>query len=422
MGVGHTPDHSMRLVFVSPSYTPCVGGAERLLEAVSTKLARRGHDVTVLTFDCATQSDFKSLQGAGLPPQEFIDDVRVIRVHPDHGRVGRLRWWLGHRGGLRMPDWMTDTDTAFSMSPPSGVGMVPSLLKTQADLICSVNWCFGVSYWTGVAAKIRRLPHVGVPILHIDRPWANRKLYSRMLGRCDGVIALTEAERDFVLARGARSVSVSGAGVEPSQFTSVDATSVRERAGIGTSPVVGFIGRQDEGKGVPTLISAMSLVWQHAPGTVLLLAGQSAHRSPGVDLLLRSLPEAHRGQVVLIDDFTDRDRQAILMACDVVAVPSVEEAFGLVFVEAWMCGKPVIGADIPATRCLIADGKDGFVVTPFDNDHLATKLLDLLENPSRRREFGDRGRAKVLAHHTWDQVADTWERTCWEVSGPSESS
>ncbi len=416
MGVGHTSDHPMRIVFVSPSYTPCVGGAERLLEAVSTKLATRGHNVTVMTFDCATQNDFKSHQGVGLPPREVIDGVQVVRVHPDRGRVGRLRWWLGHRGGLRMPGWMTDTDAAFSMSPPSGVGMVPAILRTRADLLCSVNWCFGVSYWAGAAAKLRRLPHVGIPILHIDRPWASRKLYSRMFGRCDAVIALTEAEREFVLSRGAKSVSVSGAGVEPDHFTTTaNGTSVRERFRIGAHPVVGFLGRQDEGKGVHTLIRAMSRVWRNAPETFLLLAGQSAHRSQSVDFLLGSLPEVWRSQVVLIDDFPDRDRSAILNACDVVALPSVEEAFGLVFLEAWMCGKPVIGADIPATRCLISDGQDGWVVTPFDDEHLAAKLLDLLGNPSRRREFGDRGRQKVLARHTWDQVADVWERTCRQV-------
>ena len=61
----------MHIVHVSPSYAPCVGGAERLLQNVSERLVDRGHSVTVLTFDCATMRDFNSPRGAGLPRREL---------------------------------------------------------------------------------------------------------------------------------------------------------------------------------------------------------------------------------------------------------------------------------------------------------------------------------------------------------------
>jgi glycosyltransferase involved in cell wall biosynthesis len=47
----------LRIVHTTPSSAPLVGGAERLLQAVSERLVERGHDVTVLTFDCATMRD-----------------------------------------------------------------------------------------------------------------------------------------------------------------------------------------------------------------------------------------------------------------------------------------------------------------------------------------------------------------------------
>jgi D-inositol-3-phosphate glycosyltransferase len=78
-------------------------------------------------------------------------------------------------------------------------------------------------------------------------------------------------------------------------------------------------------------------------------------------------------------------------------------------IEAWMCGKPVIGADIASTRCIIDPGIDGWLVRPFDADDLAAKILDLLSDPIKRQSFGAHGRAKVLARYTWDRVTDVWE-------------
>jgi hypothetical protein len=78
-------------------------------------------------------------------------------------------------------------------------------------------------------------------------------------------------------------------------------------------------------------------------------------------------------------------------------------------IEAWMSGKPVIGGNIASTRCIIDPGVDGWVVTPFDANDLAARILDLISHPQRRADFGERGRAKVLARYTWDRIADAWE-------------
>jgi phosphatidylinositol alpha-1,6-mannosyltransferase len=232
-----------------------------------------------------------------------------------------------------------------------------------------------------------------------------------MLPNCEATIVLTDAERDFVQARGGRAIAVSGAGVDPGRFAQRNGAGVRARYGIGDRLVVGFIGRQHTHKGVPTLIESMRTVWQHFPEAMLLLAGQSAHREAAVTEMLAALPNADRERVVCIDDFAEADGPSIIDACDVVALPSAEEAFGMVMIEAWMCGKPVIGGDIASTRCIIDPGIDGWTATPFNSMNLAERILDLLAAPSRRAAFGERGRAKVLSRYTWERVTDVWEAT-----------
>jgi glycosyltransferase involved in cell wall biosynthesis len=406
------PAGSLRIVNVCPSYAPCIGGSERMLQAVSERLAARGHAVTVLTLDCASQRDFVSRTGAGLPPREMLNGVEVVRVSPGGGRLLEWwQWWLRRRGGWRTTTWLLGADHDYALSRPSGLGMIAPLLGAKAHVVGTVNWGFGASFWISHLLRLRRIPHVAVPVLHIERPWAHRKLFRRLLATSQAAIVLTEAERDFVRSRGAPLAVVAGGGVDPDQFRQRDGARIRARYGLGSRPVVGFVGRQDALKGVPTLVDAMRIVWTQAASTVLLLAGLAAHRDRVTSDRLAGLTEAERRRVLLLDDFADKDLPSIIDACDLLAQPSVEEAFGLVLLEAWMCERPVIGADIAATRQVIDHGQDGWLVTPFDAPDLAARILSLLGDPETRAAFGRRGRAKVLSRYTWDRITDIWETT-----------
>jgi glycosyltransferase involved in cell wall biosynthesis len=402
----------LRVVHVTPAYAPLVGGAERLLQSVSERLVQRGHEVTVLTFDCATLYDLGAARRGSLPKQETLNGVRVMRVDPREGRLGRLlQWWLRQRGAWRATALLFGDEHLWPLSLPCGMRMVLPLSRLEADVVTLVNWGFSSSYWACLPRPFRRAPRVAFPVLHIARQWADNPLYPKMLRACDGAIVCTDAERDFVEARGGRSVAVAGAGVDPSRFESRNGARIRAHYGIGGRPVVGFVGRQDTAKGVATLIDAMQTVWRCTPDAMLLLAGQRAHREANVQTMLDKLAPADRAQVVLIDDFSDADGPSIMDACDVLALPSSEESFGMVMIEAWMCGKPVIGADIASTRCIIEPGVDGFVAKPYDSADLAAKILDLLADPGKRATFGARGRAKVMSRYTWEHVTNVWEAT-----------
>jgi len=323
--VAHTssPARPLRIVHVSPAYAPLVGGAERMLQSVSERLVERGHDVTVLTSNAETMLDFGSSRGAGLPPNETLNGVKVIRVGPASPRLHELhRWWLRRRGGWRTSAWLLGEDL-WPLGVPSGLSMIMPLARIKADVIVSVNWHFGMSFWVCRSRRLRRVPRVAVPVLHIEREWAHNPRYRRMFHDCDGVIVLTDAEREFVEARGGHPIAVAGVGVDPGRFAHRNGAAIRAHYGIGDRPVVGFVGRQDTAKGVPTLIEAMRRVWERRPDAMLLLAGQRAHREPAVTKLLATLTDADHARIVMIDDFAAADGASIMDACDLLALPSV---------------------------------------------------------------------------------------------------
>lgn len=399
----------MRVLAVTPSYPPCIGGAELLLAAVAKRLVDRGHEVSVYTTNGATHAQLISPGGGELPQEEIINGVRVRRFPPDRGVARALRWATRRRGGYRSARLLFGHGLKPALDRPTPFALLPALARARADVVLSLNWSWPPAYAVYLARRVRRLPLVGVPILHVGQPWALRPLYPLMLQACDGVLAMTGAEADFVRARGAVHPVVTGAGVDPGPFESRDGRSVRVRFGLGNLPVIGFIGRQDRGKGVPTLLGAMRRLWASGRDVRLLLAGQRAHRSREVTEDLNRLTEVERARVILFDDFEDGDRASILDACDIVVLPSVEESFGMVYLEAWLCGKPVVGARIPSTACVVADGEDGLLARPEDAADLSDGLAALLADPDRRRRMGQHGRAKTLANFTWDHVTDRWE-------------
>jgi len=112
----------------------------------------------------------------------------------------------------------------------------------------------------------------------------------------------------------------------------------------------------------------------------------------------------------MVNDFSDEEKPNLLASCDVFALPSGEESFGIAFVEAWACGKPVIGARSGAIPAVIDEGRDGLLADYQDADDLAQAILKLLADPQLRARMGEAGRRKVLENYTWEIVANRVRR------------
>jgi glycosyltransferase involved in cell wall biosynthesis len=166
-------------------------------------------------------------------------------------------------------------------------------------------------------------------------------------------------------------------------------------------------------KGVTRLLAAMPLVWEAVPEARLLLAGPRLPDASTEDRAFRealeALPEPRRPQAIHIGAFAEQDKASIFDACDVFAMPSTSESFGIVFLEAWVRGKPVIGARIGAVASVIHDGVDGILVPPDSVRALADAVVALLRHPERRAAMGEAGRRKTLERFTWDRITDRLE-------------
>jgi glycosyltransferase involved in cell wall biosynthesis len=105
------------------------------------------------------------------------------------------------------------------------------------------------------------------------------------------------------------------------------------------------------------------------------------------------------------------DMPRIYLLGDIFVAPSqLEEALGMVFLEASSSGLPLIGTSQGGIPEVLRDQETGLLLQEKDNiEELSTKILFLLQNPDRAREMGEMGRRLMVDHFSWDRIAQKLE-------------
>jgi glycosyltransferase involved in cell wall biosynthesis len=252
---------------------------------------------------------------------------------------------------------------------------------------------------------------ITTPHVHLGEPGSRRMVagYARsaqmwLTAQSDAVVAKTRIEADFMATRGvpAERIHVIGNGINPAELDGGLGARFRARYGItDDEPIVFCIGMKAFNKGTQHLIEAMHILWKRGVRARLVLAGAS---QPPFRRFWHRQPTLVREHTLMLDYIEDAEKRDLLAAGDVFAMPSRSDTFGIVFLEAWYYGTPVIGAQAGGVPEVIRDRRDGFLVRFGDTAALARRIEELVNAPDLRRAFGEEGRAKVCRSFTWDAI------------------
>ena len=347
----------MRILFLTASYLPDVGGAERQLELLSRELRSRGHEVSIVT-----------RKVAGAPARETLNGVRVRRLFPN-ALPARLQ-------------------------SPVFIVLTALYLLIHGRRLDAVHCMFLSVHAVGVALLrplwrfrwVVRMACTGPfgDLAPIRAGWRQR-LMRWALNRASRAVALS---RD--VAREMEEFGIAGTRIEI-MFNAVDTERfhVRDRSYAGATRLL-FVGRLTEQKNVTALVEA--LVRPELAGCCLTLAGAG-------DL------EAHLRGTAAERGLADRVRFAGLVADmvpvytehDVFVLPSLGEGMSNALLEAMASGMPVVCTETSGTADLIRHGQNGLVVRGADSTALADALRDLCTAPAEvRARMGRAARQTVV--------------------------
>lgn len=139
-------------------------------------------------------------------------------------------------------------------------------------------------------------------------------------------------------------------------------------------------------------------------GIRLLIAGDGPERRSYEDLA------AHLGisdRVAFLGRLEHHEVPGFMRGLDVYCAPSRAESFGVALLEAQAAGIPVVAANVGGIPEVVMEGETAFLFQPGNYEEMASRVLELRNDPSLRRRMGTRGRKYVLAKYSWPSCVGT---------------
>jgi glycosyltransferase involved in cell wall biosynthesis len=348
----------VRILIALTYYRPHVSGLTIYAERLARGLARRGHAVTVLTSRFASE----------LPDHETVDGVEIVRV-PILSRVSK---------GVVMPTFPFHAAAAIGRCDVINVHMP----QFEAALLAGLGVLLGRSVVLTYQCDLQ-LPH-GLFNRVVE---ASLRPLNRIAAWAAHAVVTTSddyARHSPYLAWCAEKLHAIAPPVDLPEPLPEETARLRERWKLDHGVSIGFAARFAAEKGVEYLLRALPTVLDAFPDARVVFTGAYKDTVGEEDYWQRLAPlrERYREHLVFLDLLPSAAMPSFYSLCDVVAVTSLNstEAFGMVQVEAMLCGTPVVASDLPGVREAVRRTGMGRIVPPRDPDALASALLDVIRN------------------------------------------
>jgi D-inositol-3-phosphate glycosyltransferase len=167
-----------------------------------------------------------------------------------------------------------------------------------------------------------------------------------------------------------------------------------------------FVGGLEPRKGLEYLVHAMELVVEEVPQTRLIAVAKAGFRGTDEVGWFKVLADrlGLSGHIEFHESVPQSKLLELYADCDVLALPSRTEGWGLALMEAMACGKPVVASRVGGVPELVRDGVEGFLVEAGDVRALGSHIAGLLKDPGLRTKMGEAGIQRVRGF-SWDATA-----------------
>ncbi len=384
----------MKIAFVIPWYGDIPGGAETECRQTAEKLQKSGLDVEILT-TCVKQflSDWNTDHYSEGTYKENGITVRRFSVRKrDTKKFDQVNFKLMNNCRISPIEEqiyienMINSDDLYSYIRDHG---------NEYDHFFFIPYMFGTTYY---GSLIHPEKSILIPCLH-DESYAYMDIFKKMFKDVKAVIYNSEPEKE--LANRIYDIKghqiVMGAGMDTD--ISYNAQRFRDKFGIKNEFLL-YAGRRDSGKNVSLLMEYFARYKESYGGNLkLVLIGKGE----------LTVPKEHMHDIIDLGFVPLEDKFDAYAAATLFCMPSTNESFSIVIMEAWLCGTPVlVHADCAVTKdhCIKSNG--GLYFSNYDEFEECLKYF--LTDPTKRDLIAQNGKEYVIRNYSWETVIRRYEK------------
>ena len=382
----------MRILQVTPFYAPAwaYGGPPRVAYELSRELVRRGHSVTVLTTDALDSHHRAS------PAHEISGGIEVYRLRNLSNYLAWHRQIFLPRG---LATFLREHLHSFEIIH------LHTVRTLQNIVVHRFATTYGIPYILSSHGSIPRI--VRQRTLKAVFDWVGGR---RLVQDAHRVIAQSSFEKSESEAAGApgRKISIVLNGVDASMYENLPVRGGFIKSfGLDGQRLVTYIGRLSAGKGLDYLLTAFRDIARESKDCTLVVAGEDAGYKKQVIKLAKQFAISDR--VILPGFVTGPGKLQLFVDSDLVVYPASYESFGLVPMEALLCGRPIVVSRDSGCGELIQKARAGITFPSGDVSLLRDAILIGLRGGESMSETVRRGRRFVIENLAWNHIASEME-------------
>ena len=376
----------MKILMLTWEYPPrIVGGIARVVNDLSKRLIKDGHDVYVVTYREGSAPYYENDKGVHvyrvdnymINPNNFIDWIMQLNFNMV-AKVNELIAKGEKFDVIHAHDWL--------------VAYAAKTLKNSYDLpLVSTIHATEAGRNGGIHNEVQRYINDTEWMLTYESSEVivNSKFMKNDLQRLFGL----PYEKINVVANGINSTAYSG--VEKDY-------DFRRQYAADNEKIILFMGRLVYEKGVQHLISAMPKILENYHDAKLVIAGKGGM----LDELKAQVEAMGLGQKVYFTGYLNAKQVSKMYKCaDISVFPSTYEPFGIVALEAMLAGVPTVVSDVGGLNEIVEHGVDGMKSYAGNPNSLADSILELLFNPQLCESISKKAKTKVKNEYSWTKIA-----------------
>lgn len=269
------------------------------------------------------------------------------------------------------------------------------------DYFIFIPYMFGTTFY-GVQIKPEK--SILIPCLH-DESYAYLDIYKPMFTACSLILFHTESEKELfnkIITNYPGQQFVIGEGVNTD--IEYDPKRFLNKYGI-DMPFILYAGRRDSGKNVDELINNfIQYIEKNETALLLILIGKG-------DV---TIPDKYNDRIIDLGFIPLQDKYDAYAASSVFCLPSTNESFSLVMMEAWLCNTPnLVNGHCAVTKSHCISSNGGLFYENFDE--FESCLSYLMNHPIIRSKMGDNGCNYVISNYKWDVIISKYKQIFQEM-------